>query len=73
MKVREVRTLTLDEFPNLVWMETVTDEVLPTKCCFDGNVLWVTDFALGRREKITTGRLWRIETDARASHFNTEA
>ena len=39
-------------------------EALPTNCCFDGRVLWVTDFGDGWAEKHATGRLWRIETDA---------
>lgn len=39
------------------------DQALPTNCCFDGNVLWVTDFSIGWEEG-ATGRLWRIETDA---------
>lgn len=40
------------------------DEALPTNCCFDGDVLWVTDFSVGWVDEHTTGRLWRIETDA---------
>ena len=39
------------------------DDALPTNCCFDGKVLWVTDFSLGWQEGVT-GRLWRVETDA---------
>jgi len=37
---------------------------LPTNCCFDGGALWVTDFGDGWADCTTTGRLWRIETDA---------
>jgi gluconolactonase len=40
------------------------DMALPTNCCFDGSVLWVTDFSVGWDKTHTTGRLWRIETDA---------
>ena len=40
------------------------DDALPTNCCFDGNVLWVTDFSVSWAEKHDTGRLWRVETDA---------
>lgn len=39
-------------------------EALPTNCCFEGNALWVTDFSDGWADKHSTGRLWRIETDA---------
>lgn len=39
------------------------DQALPTNCCFDGNVLWVTDFAIGWENQFV-GRLWRVETDA---------
>ena len=39
-------------------------EALPTNCCFEGSILWVTDFTDGWADKQTTGRLWRVETDA---------
>lgn len=39
------------------------DLALPTNCCFDGEVLWVTDFGVGY-EHSSTGRLWRIEIDS---------
>jgi gluconolactonase len=39
-------------------------EALPTNCCFESNTLWVTDFTDGWVGRHTTGRLWRIETDA---------
>jgi gluconolactonase len=39
-------------------------DALPSNCCFHGRTLWVTDFGNGWAEKITTGRLWRVETDA---------
>jgi len=39
-------------------------DALPTNCCFDGNALWVTDFGEGWADRVTTGRLWRVETDA---------
>lgn len=39
------------------------DQALPTNCCFDGSVLWVTDFSVGWETR-PTGRLWRVETDA---------
>lgn len=40
------------------------DQALPTNCCFDGSVLWVTDFTVGNEQQEGLGRLWRVETDA---------
>jgi len=40
------------------------DRALPTNCCFDGSVLWVTDFTVGYENEHAIGRLWRVETDA---------
>jgi gluconolactonase len=37
---------------------------LPTNCCFDGGVLWVTDFGRDYEAVPASGRLWRVETDA---------
>ena len=43
----------------------VLDETaLPTNCCFDGDVLWVTDFGRDYETVPASGRLWRVETDA---------
>ena len=40
------------------------DDALPTNCCFEGSVLWVTDFGVGWEDGSPRGRLWRVETDA---------
>lgn len=40
------------------------EEALPTNCCFEGSVLWVTDFGTDWFERHGRGRLWRVETDA---------
>jgi gluconolactonase len=49
------------EFLELMYFD---ESALPTNCCFDGRALWVTDFSVGWDKMHTTGRLWRIETDA---------
>ncbi|MFT5222471.1 MAG: gluconolactonase [Glaciecola sp.] len=40
------------------------DEAMPTNCCLDGNVLWITDFGAGYEDNPGRGRLWRVEVDA---------
>lgn len=40
------------------------ETAFPTNCCFDGSVLWVTDFGRDHERVPRSGRLWRIETDA---------
>ena len=43
---------------------TLDDEAVPSNLCFDGSVLWVTDFGTDYAEKPGGGRLWRVQTDA---------
>ncbi|MDQ1436633.1 MAG: gluconolactonase [Acidimicrobiaceae bacterium] len=45
----------------VVDMITLDAEAVPSNCCFDGSVLWVTDYTT---DPAATGRLWRVETDA---------
>jgi gluconolactonase len=44
---------------------------LPTNCCFDGEVLWVTDFGRDFESVPGSGRLWRVETDAVGAPLHT--
>jgi gluconolactonase len=41
---------------------TLDGDAVPSNCCFDGSVLWVTDYTAP--DPATKGRLWRVETDA---------
>jgi gluconolactonase len=40
------------------------DDALPTNCCFEGSVMWVSDFGMNWEDQRGCGRLWRLETDA---------
>lgn len=46
-------------------------DALPTNCCFDGPVLWVTDFGRANETVRGEGRLWRLETDAVGAAVHT--
>lgn len=42
----------------------LADDSMPTNCCFDGSVLWITDYGPDPGPYNRGGRLWRLETDA---------
>lgn len=41
---------------------TWTEGAVTTNCCFDGNVIWVTDVRRDWEHAHDTGKLWRLET-----------
>lgn len=41
------------------------DSAYPSNVCFDGSTLIVTDFGIRFETEPTSGRLWRLDTDAR--------
>jgi gluconolactonase len=49
------------------------EDATVTNLCFEGNVLWVTDFGPDFAGRPEGGRLWRIETDAVGQPLNAGA